>query len=26
MLNELNKEEVYNYIYNWIEKTVFHGK
>jgi len=26
MLNELNKEEVYNYIYNWIEKTVFHDK
>lgn len=26
MLNELNKEEVYNYIYHWIEKTVFHGK
>jgi alpha-beta hydrolase superfamily lysophospholipase len=22
MLNEINKEEVYNYIYNWIDKTL----
>ena len=22
MLNELNKEEVYNYIYKWIRKTL----
>jgi alpha-beta hydrolase superfamily lysophospholipase len=26
MLNEINKEEVYNYIYNWILKNILNGK
>jgi alpha-beta hydrolase superfamily lysophospholipase len=26
MLNEINKQEVYQYIYNWIDKKVFNGK
>ena len=25
MLNELNKEEVYNYIYKWIKKNLING-
>lgn len=25
MLNELNKEEVYNYIYKWIKKNIING-
>ena len=26
MLNEINKKEVYQYIYNWIEKRIFNDK
>ena len=26
MLNEINKQEVYQYIYNWINKKILNGK
>jgi alpha-beta hydrolase superfamily lysophospholipase len=26
MLNEINKQEVYQYIYNWIDKKILNGK
>ena len=25
MLNEINKQEVYNYIYNWIDQRLLNG-